>query len=166
MEQTFDLIGRIDSLEEIGTEKLLLDYLRSLDENCYVVFDLDKGSDAPGNLKPDQRSSVNDFGKYQLMYRPLGLSGTFMVTGIEGKNYDGYVPGQRGEHIDGVWTTFPAPENDAPWPLEVQPEWSMFNIMEAVASSEYNGYPHVNHVWFEFCTIDQETKTIQFSMGS
>jgi hypothetical protein len=42
---------------------------------------------------------------------------------------------------------------------------SAFNIMVAVERSEANGYPHVNHVWFESMEIDEEGRTIKFGMG-
>lgn len=83
------------------------------------------------------------------MYNSLNLpSGIYMVTGIEGKNYGGY---------NGP---------DIPWPLQVEPSMSIFDIMVLVSNSEYNGYPDINHVWFEYVTVDVEARTIQFSMGS
>lgn len=96
------------------------------------------------------------------LYEPLGLSGTYMVTGIEGKYYDGYVPGK--DLTEAGWVD--APENDKPWPLEVTPNMSGYDIMVAVAASEANGYPYINHVWFEGLDIDTEARTLKFSMGS
>ena len=85
---------------------------------------------------------------YTEMLTPLNLKpGTYMVTGIEGKFCDGYGQGQ-------------------PWPLVVTPNMSVFDIMVAVAASEANGYPDINHVWFEAVDIDDQAHTMHFSMGS
>lgn len=97
------------------------------------------------------------------MYAPLNLpAGVYKVTGIEGKFYDGYVPGKN--LIDGVWVD--APGNDTPWPLEVSSNMAAIDLMQAVAKSEANGYPDVNHIYFEGVTIDPVARTIRFSMGS
>jgi hypothetical protein len=161
----FSLYGRIDELSEINTPLALLKHLKEVDQAGYVVLSLDEDKlDDPFNVSPKQPNPLDGFEEYYKMYQPLGLSGSFRVTGIEGKNYDGYVPGKR--LIEGTGQWMDAPDNDLPWVLMVQPEWSMFNIMEAVAASEYNGYPDVNHLWFEGATIDEEERTIKFNMGS
>lgn len=147
--KSFHLRGRIDELEEIDSPTKLLNRMLSDSMNCYLVEDLNLGADAPGNLKPNQGNPLDGFENFIKMYYPsLGLSGTFMVTGIEGMYYDGYV---------GV---------DKPWPLEITPEMTPFDIMVAVTQSEANGYPDINHVWFEDMDIDEDNKTIHFSMGS
>jgi hypothetical protein len=95
------------------------------------------------------------------MYSPAGFDGVYMVTGIEGKYYDGYVSGELQKAEDGE-----VRYNDVPWPLAVTPEMSVFDIMVAVAASEANGYPDVNHVWFEAVDIDDQAHTMHFCMGS
>lgn len=144
------LIGRIDELDQISNAHNLLNYLLELAGSGYVVKDLSLPSTAPGNLADDQGNPFEHFGELQRMYAPLGLTpGTYMVTGIEGEHYDGYND-----------------PNEVAWPLEVTELMSAFDIMVAVAASAANGYPDVNHVWFEFLTIDTLVRTLRFSMGS
>lgn len=83
------------------------------------------------------------------MFEPLGLMpGTYMVSGIEGQYYDGYE------------------DSGQPWPLEVTEAMSAFDIMQAVVLSEANGYPDINHVWFESLEVDVMALTLRFGMGS
>lgn len=132
-----DLWGRIDELREIPTPDALRAYLL--------------------------QCGIGGFESFKHMYDPLDLpEGIYMVTGIEGKYYDGYVPGKK--LADGVWVD--EPQNDKPWPLQVTPSMSAFDIMLAVAASEANGYPDINHVWFERFTVDADAKTLKFDMGS
>lgn len=140
MATKIDIMGRIDDLESIDT----LDKLKA---NVNELYSDDE-------VQPD----------YSGMFEPLGLMpGTYMVTGIEGKNYDGYVSGK--DLVDGVWVD--APNNDTPWPLQVtSPEQSAFDIMVLVTASEFNGYPDVNHVWFEMLEVDVLAMTLKFHMGS
>jgi hypothetical protein len=144
------LIGRIDELESINSAFALLNYMHQVAGGCYVVKEIGVSSEVPGNLADDQGNPFEDFGELQRMYVPLGLMpGTYMVTGIEGKHYNGYND-----------------PDEVAWPLEVTEGMSAYDIMMAVAASEANGYPDVNHVWFEFLTIDVLALTLKFSMGS
>ena len=42
----------------------------------------------------------------------------------------------------------------------------MFDIMQLVAANPANGYPDINHVWFEAVDVDVLKQTIHFHMGS
>ena len=98
----------------------------------------------------DDVEQISSFTELKRMYEPLGLMpGSYMVTGIEGQYYNGYND-----------------PDEAGWPLDVTESMSAFDIMVAVAASAANGYPNVNHVWFETLTIDVLARTLQFSMGS
>lgn len=155
-----DLMGRIDEVchngsspEELSNETLLRQYLAEVNAGVF---------DQQGNPQPSRE--VEEFERYRAMYVPLGLpAGPYKVTGIEGRNFDGYVPGRRLTE-GGQWVD--APENDQPWVLQVEPQYSAFDLMVLVANSEFNGYPHVNHVWFESLVINSEARTLQFGMGS
>jgi len=158
---SIDIIGRIDEFMDMDTPEKLYQYL------CEVagVQELSPKEEHPqtssSNVTHDPNTntskleygspsySIEDFDRLKKMYEPLGLMpGTYMVTGIEGKFHPEY-------------------DEDTPWPLhDVREEYSAFDIMVLVESSEANGYPHVNHVWFEGMDIDVMAMTIHFSMGS
>jgi len=134
---------------EVNTPRKLKDYLAQVEIGCYNVVPGTLGQEDPP-LVADQGNPFEHFGELQKMFEPLGLMpGTYMVTGIEGKFYDGYND-----------------PDEKPWPLEVTPGMSAFDIMLAVEKSEANGYLDVNHVWFEHVDIDVMAMTIHFSMGS
>jgi len=131
---SMQLWGRIDELEEINS----VDKMQANLLECH----------ADDTEPPDYLNT------YKLMYDVLDLMpGTYMVTGIEGIFYDGYVPNE--------------PEgNDVPWPLEVPAGATMFDIMQLVAANPANGYPDINHVWFEAVDVDVLKQTLHFHMGS
>jgi len=131
---SMQLWGRIDELEDIDTvAKMEANLLE-----CHA----------------DDTEPPNYLEAYKRMYDVLDLMpGTYMVTGIEGIFYDGYVPNE--------------PEgNDVPWPLEVPAGATMFDIMQLVAANPANGYPDINHVWFEAVDVDVLKQTLHFHMGS
>jgi len=162
---SMQLWGRIDELEDIDTvAKMEANLLE-----CHA----------------DDTEPPNYLEAYKRMYDVLDLMpGTYMVTGIEGLFYDGYVSGKRLVSVDestpaaappatGDWTvTVPNakwvddPDNDRPWPLEVPAGATMFDIMQLVAASDANGYPDINHVWFEAVDVDVLKQTLHFHMGS
>jgi hypothetical protein len=138
---TVKLHGRIDELDEVSTHAAMVERV-----NDY------SGTTITGWGELDYLFACLE-ARVELaaMFVPLGLTGSWMVTGIEGKHYNGYVPG---------------PDNDLPWPLVVEAHQSAFDLMQAVAGSEANGYPDSNHVYFESLTITPATMSLNFSMGS
>lgn len=57
------------------------------------------------------------------------------------------------------------PDNN-PFPMVLTPDMAPINIMMEAVKSPANGYPNINHVWFEQMEIDDVARTIKFHMGS
>lgn len=76
------LEGHIDELENVDTAFHLKEYLESLAVGCFVVLDVNLPAEAPGNLSPNQGNPFEHFGDLLKMYNPLGLEGTFTVSGL------------------------------------------------------------------------------------
>lgn len=136
------LHGRIDELETIPTLEALAQHLHQVLGGTVLEYTQ----------------------QYAAMYQPLPgitLNAVYYVQGIEGIYFDGYVTGQLL-----VAGQFGPAVNNQPWPIHLRPGVTAYQLMLMVAASPYNGYPHVNHVWFEGLTVVPGCNLLSFGMGS
>jgi hypothetical protein len=163
---SFSITGRWDDLEDIDTVDKLKAHL------CEVagVEELSPKVEHPqtpassvvyGSEKSQLEYgapcySLEDFEELSKAYAPLGLSGTYIVRGIDtaSNNYPS-------------WDEVSLDKQGNPLTIEVTSEMSAFDIsvaMVKLSDSVFDGFPH--HCYFESLDIDPVARTLTFSMGS